>query len=292
MNRKETPTAVLLISCPDRRGLIAAVTDFVFRNNGNIEHSDQHVDKSLGVFFMRIEWSLEGFSIPRGDIAGEFAEVAGRFSMEWELYFSDSRPRAAIFVSKHLHCLYDLLYRYRQGWYRAEIPVIISNHPDAAAAAEFFGIDFRSFEVNPDNREAAEKEQIKVLESCGAEFIILVRYMQILSGDFVSRYRNNIINIHHSFLPAFAGARPYERAHSKGVKIVGATSHYVTAELDEGPIIEQDVARVSHRDTVEDIMRKGQDLEKVVLSRAVKWHLERRILVYGPDNAAKTVIFD
>ena len=289
---KAGPAAVLLISCPDRRGLIAGVTDFIYRNNGNIEHLDQHVDPALGVFFMRIEWSLDGFSVPRERIHTDFSEVAAKFSMEWKLHFSDERPKFAIFVSKSLHCLYDILSRYREGWFNAEIPVIISNHRDAEDVAGFFGIDFKYFDVTGDNKISSERKQMDLLKGYGVNFIVLARYMQILTKQFVDAYRYGIINIHHSFLPAFAGARPYEQAHSRGVKIIGATSHYVTEDLDEGPIIEQDVVRVSHRDSVEDIRKKGQDLEKVVLSRALNWHLDRRILVYGPSGGAKTVVFD
>ncbi len=291
-NPGKKSNAILLMSCPDRRGLIARITDFVYKNNGNIEHADQHVDHQQGVFFMRIEWSLEGFKIPRGEIGEAFSGVADSFSMEWDLFFSDERPRVALFVSRYMHCLYDLLFRYRYGWFNAQIPLIISNHPDASRAAEEFNMDFHKFEINGENKHQQEEKEMKILKKYGIETVVLCRYMQVLSKNFVDKYPNNIINIHHSFLPAFAGAGPYEKAHGRGVKIIGATSHYVTEKLDEGPIIEQDVVRVNHRDTVEDLKRKGQDLEKVVLARALKWHLERKILVYGSTEKRKTVIFD
>ncbi|MBN2406822.1 MAG: formyltetrahydrofolate deformylase [Elusimicrobia bacterium] len=289
---RDSAHAILLVSCVDRRGLIAAVTDFIYKNNGNIEDVDQHVDKDKGIFFMRIEWSLEGFGIPRKDISAKFTPVARAYAMDWHLYFTDYRPKAAVFVSKKLHCLYDLLYRYRMGQLMMEIPVIISNHPDAEELARGFGIDFAKFDMTGENRADQEERQLKMLGEKGVELVILARYMQILTGQFVNEFKNRIINIHHSFLPAFVGSRPYEQAFLRGVKIIGATSHYVTEELDAGPIIEQDVVRVSHRDSISDMQRKGEDLEKVVLARAVRWHIERKVLVYGPDMNAKTVIFD
>jgi formyltetrahydrofolate deformylase len=289
---KNSAHAILLISCPDRRGLIAAVTDFIYRNNGNIEHADQHVDKDKGIFFMRIEWSLEGFNIKREEIYGEFKNIADYYKMDWKLYFSDEKPKLAIFVSKKLHCLYDLLYRYKEGQLNAQIPLIISNHPDAESLAEAFGIEFMEFRITKENKSEQEKKEIEVLKDRGIEVVILARYMQILTDQFVDNFPRNIINIHHSFLPAFVGAKPYEQAYRRGVKIIGATSHYVVEKLDAGPIIEQDVVRVSHRSSISDLRRMGEDLEKVVLGRAVRWHLDRKVLVYGTEDGAKTVVFD
>ncbi len=284
--------AILLISCPDRKGLIAAVTDFVFSRGGNIEHADQHVDKDRNIFFMRIEWSLEGFDIPREEISGCFSKLAQKCDMQWQLHFSREKTNTALFVSRELHCLYDILYRYSEGQFNINIPLIISNHQDAEEVAENFGIDFELIQMEKDNKPEQEKLQIELLKKYEIETIVLARYMQVLTGQFVNEYINKIINVHHSFLPAFAGARPYERAYRRGVKIIGATSHYVTEKLDDGPIIEQDVARVSHRDSVSEMKRKGQDLEKAVLSRALKWHSDRKILVYGSPEEAKTVVFD
>ncbi len=280
--------AIILISCPDNRGITASVTNFVYQNNGNIIHADQHIDEQTNTFFMRIEWSLEGFKLKRGQIEGAFSAIAKKFSMNWQLYFTDAPIRSAIFVSKHLHCLYDLLYRYQSGQLPCEVALIVSNHPDGKKIAQDFGIDYVETPVKSGNKAALEREQVKILENKGIDFIILARYHQILSAPFVAKFENRIINIHHSFLPAFAGRDPYAQAYKKGVKIIGATSHYVTAELDQGPIIEQDTVRVSHRDSLEDLKRKGEDLEKIVLSRAVRWHLERKILCYNN----KTVIFD
>lgn len=280
--------AILLISCPDSKGITAAVTGFVAVNGGNIIHADQHIDEYSNTFFMRIEWSIEDFSIPRKDIAGRFQAVAAPFKMNWQLYFSGEKKRVAIFVSRHLHCLYDLLYRYRSSQLACEIPLIISNHPDAQGIAEDFDIPYHEFAVLAHNKTDQEKQQLALLEEARIDLIVLARYHQILTPDFVDRYKNRIINIHHSFLPAFVGKQPYLQAHQKGVKVIGATSHYVTEDLDQGPIIEQDTARISHRDAVDDLIRKGEDLEKVVLSRAVRWDLEHKILCYGN----KTVIFD
>lgn len=281
-------TAVLLISCPDRRGLVAAVSDFIYRNNGNIIHADQHTDQEEGVFLQRVEWELEGFGIPRQDIADAFRPIADRFEMTWDLRFSDYVPRIAIFVSKMEHCLYDLLWRQRTGEFQAEIPLVLSNHPDLQPVAESFGVDYRCYPMTSETKAAQEKRILEKLEEQRIDLVVLARYMQILSPELVNRYPNRIINIHHSFLPAFAGARPYQQAHERGVKIIGATAHYVTQVLDQGPIIEQDVARVSHRDSVADLIRKGRDLEKVVLARAVNLHLRNGILVYGN----KTVVFE
>ncbi len=280
--------AILLISCPDRKGIVAAITNFIYQNNGNIEHADQHIDFQTNTFFMRIEWSLKGFNIPQDKIAEEFTSIAEKFSMNWKLYFSSQIPRMAIFVSRHLHCLYDLLYRYQSNQFRCKIPLVISNYPYAQKLVSHFGINFFEFHIDKENRLKQEEEEIALLKKENIELVVLARYDRILSEQFVNEFPNQIINIHHSFLPAFVGKNPYRQAYERGVKIIGATSHYVTKELDAGPIIEQDVVRVTHRDSLEDLKRKGEDLEKIVLSRAVKWHLERKILVYNN----KTVIFD
>jgi len=281
-------TAVLLLSCRDQKGLVAQVSDFLYRNNGNIVHADQHTDREEGVFLQRVEWELDGFAIERGRIAAEFQPIAERFGMEWTLRFSDYVPRVAIMVSRLQHCLYDLLARWRLGEYRADIPLVISNHEDARGVAEEFGIAYAHLPVDAATKMQQEARIDELLQRERIDLVVLARYMQILSDSFVAKRRNRIINIHHSFLPAFAGARPYHKAYERGVKIIGATAHYATAELDQGPIIEQDVARVSHRDSVDDLIRKGRDLEKVVLARAVELHLRNRVLVYGN----KTVVFD
>lgn len=288
MRNNESATATLLLSCPDRRGLVAGVSDFIYRNNGNILHADQHIDSEKSIFFQRVEWELNGFGIPRERIGEEFRPLAERFGMMWDLRFSDSVARIAIFVSKYEHCLHDLLSRQRMGEFKAGIPLVISNHPDLQPIAETFGAAFHCIPMSVDTREPSERRIEEILQECRIDLIVLARYMRILSGDFVEHYPNRIINIHHSFLPAFAGSRPYHQAFERGVKIVGATAHYVTAQLDEGPIIEQGVARVSHRDSVQDLIRKGRDLEKLVLARAVSLHLANRVLTY--EN--KTVVFD
>ncbi len=317
-------TAILLISCPDRKGLVAAIADFIFRNNGNILHADQHQDNQLGLFLTRVEWDLEGFAIPvwkratspanvaRPPSAGPepapvgapgdmrdtavdlnafeqaFAPIASRFEMQWRLALSRQRPRVAIFVSKQDHCLVDLLYRHKSGELACEIPLILSNHDAARPLAQFHGIAYHQIPVDKNHKAEAEARELALLREARIDLIVLARYMQVLSNQFVELYPQRIINIHHSFLPAFIGPKPYHQAFERGVKLIGATSHYVTEVLDEGPIIEQDVARISHRDTVEDLIQKGRDLEKVVLSRAVRWHIESRILLY----ANKTVVFD
>jgi len=280
--------AILLISCRDQKGITAAVTNFIFQNQGNIIHADQHIDEQSNTFFMRIEWSLEGFKLQRGDIRPAFAAIAKSFDMAWELSFSDQRPRVAVFVSKHLHCLYDLLYRHKTGQLLCDIVLVVSNHPDAGKVAEGAGIEFAEFAIEPSNKAGQERLQMDLLSARKVDLVILARYHQILTKEFVNRYPSRIINIHHSFLPAFAGSNPYLQAYQKGVKVIGATSHYVTEALDEGPIIAQDTAGVSHRDSLGDLKRKGEDLEKAVLSRAVRWHLEKKILCYGN----KTVVFD
>ena len=287
-SKEQSESAVLLISCPDRKGIDAAVTRFIAENDGNIIHLDQHVDFERNWFFMRIEWELEGFAIPRERIGDRFRPIAEKFEMEWNLRFSSQVPRMAVFVSRLPHCLYDVLARWKSGEWKVEIPLIISNHPDLEAVARSFGVPFHVFGITPENKESQERKQLELLRRAEVDFIVLARYMQILSPVLVDAYPNRIINIHHSFLPAFPGSRPYHSAYARGVKVIGATSHYVTHELDAGPIIEQDIIRVSHKDSVADLIRKGRDLEKVVLARAVWYHLQHRVLVYGN----KTVVFD
>ncbi len=281
-------TAILLLSCPDRKGLVAGISEFIFRNNGNIINADPHTDPEEGIFLLRIEWELDGFRLSRREIASAFRPLAESFDADWDIRFSDYVPRMAIFVSKMEHCLYDLLWRRRTGEFKAEIPLVISNHEDLRPIAESFGAEYHCYPITPQTKAAQEKRILEKLEQQRIDLVVLARYMQILGPEFVSRYRNRIINIHHSFLPAFAGSRPYHQAYERGVKIIGATAHYVTQELDQGPIIEQDVVRVSHRDSVADLIRKGRDLEKVVLARAVNLHLNHGILVYGN----KTVVFE
>lgn len=280
--------AILLISCPDQKGITAGVTHFVYEHGGNIVHADQHIDDQSDTFFMRMEWDMEGFHLSRADIAGQFAAIAQHFHMTWQLFFDDERTRAAVFVSSKLHCLYDLLWKYHSGYLRCEIPLIISNHQEAEPIAHEFGIDFVHLSVTPETKSSQEAIEIDLLKKYQVDLIVLARYHQIFTTNFVQQFKNRIINIHHSFLPSFPGSQPYAQAYEKGVKIIGATSHYVTAELDQGPIIEQDTVRVSHRDSVDDLIRKGEDLEKIVLSRAVRWELEHKILSYKN----KTVVFD
>ncbi|MBV8550484.1 MAG: formyltetrahydrofolate deformylase [Acidobacteriaceae bacterium] len=281
-------SATLLIHCPDRKGIVAAVSGFLYSHGANILHADQHQDNELGLFFMRIEWALTDFALDDASLRREFRALADQFQMHWELAYSAVRPNVGIFVSRYEHCLLDLLYRHKIGELPCRIPLIISNHTATQDLARFYGIPFYHIPVNTNDKARAEREQLELLERHEVELIVLARYMQILSAEFVARYPQRIINVHHSFLPAFSGARPYHAAYQRGVKLIGATSHYVTEMLDEGPIIEQDVLRVSHRDQIDDLIQKGRDLEQVVLSRAVQWHLQHRILHY----AGKTVIFD
>lgn len=280
--------AILLISCQDQKGITASVTSFLYEHNGNIIHAEQHIDEQDNTFFMRIEWSLEGFDIAKDHFHEQWLPLVTKFNMKWEFYFSSQKSRVAIFVSKHLHCLYDLLLRQRSGHFACDIPLIISNHSDAKKVADEFSIAFHEFPITHQTKAEQEKKELKVLKQHNIDCILLARYHQIFTKEFCSNYPNQIINIHHSFLPAFAGKSPYLQAYQNGVKIIGATSHYVTPELDEGPIIEQDTIRMSHRDSLKDLIRKGEDLEKIVLSRAVRRHLERKVLVYGN----KTVVFD
>ena len=281
-------TATLLLSCDDQKGLVAAVSEFLYRNGGNIVHADQHTDREERVFLQRVEWEVADFAVPRDGIAEAFRPVAERFGMRWELRFSDYVPRIAVLASRQPHCLYDMLARWRMGEFQAEVPLVISNHDDAGAIAASFDVPFACVPMPSAAKAEGEARMAEMLERERIDLVVLARYMQVLSDGFVGRYPRRIINIHHSFLPAFAGARPYHQAHERGVKIIGATAHYATPELDQGPIIDQDVARVSHRDSVDDLVRKGRDLEKVVLARAVDLHLRNRVLVYGN----KTVVFD
>ena len=281
-------TAIVLIDCPDRKGIVAVVSDFLLRHNANILHADQHQDADLGLFLTRIEWDLSGFDLDAKGFARKFAPIARRFEMHWRLEFSEVRPRMAIFVSRYDHCLADLLYRRESGELHCEIPLVISNHSDAQRLAEFYRVPFHHIPTGSVSKQKVEEKQVALLREHSIGLVVLARYMQILSPQFVRRYPQRIINVHHSFLPAFSGARPYHRAFERGVKLIGATSHYVTEKLDEGPIIEQDVVRISHRDQLQDLIQKGRDIEKAVLSRAVRWHIEHRILVY----AKKTVVFD
>ena len=277
------------MSCPDQRGIEASIADFIFRSNGNILHADEHQDREQKLFLMRVEWDLDGFAIDMREFAKAFQPVAARFGMRWRVALSAKRPRVAILVSKYMHCLVDLLYRHDTGELACEIPLLIGNHPDAQRWADFYKIPLHVIPVTKENKAEAERQQLELLRAQQIDLVILARYMQVLSPEFIAAYpSDHIINIHHSFLPAFVGGHPHQRAFERGVKLIGATSHYVTEILDDGPIIEQDVVRISHRDTLDDLIQKGRDLERAVLSRAVRWHIENRILLYGK----KTVIFD
>ena len=281
-------TAKLLLHCPDKPGILAEVTDFITVNKGNIIYLDQYVDHVENIFFMRIEWELKDFLVPQEKIEDYFRTLYGqKYEMDFRLYFSDVKPRMAIFVSKLSHCLFDILARYTAGEWNVEIPLIISNHPDLQHVAERFGIPFYLFPITKETKEEQERKEMELLAKHKITFIVLARYMQVISEQMINAYPNKIINIHHSFLPAFVGAKPYHAAFQRGVKIIGATSHYVTTELDAGPIIEQDVVRITHKDAIEDLVNKGKDLEKIVLSRAVQKHIDRKVLAYKN----KTVIF-
>lgn len=303
-------TAALLFSCPDQRGLVAKIANFIYSNGGNIIHADHHTDFAAGLFLSRIEWQLDGFNLARDEIAPAFAAIAQDFvsvaesspqkmtcpqntrfaqplKANWQLHFSDTVPRIAIWVSRQDHCLLDLIWRQRAKELSAEISLIVSNHSDLKVVADQFGIDYHHVPINKGNKSTQETKQVELLRLYNIDLVVLAKYMQILSSEFIHQF-SQVINIHHSFLPAFAGADPYQRAYERGVKIIGATAHYVTADLDEGPIIEQDVVRVSHRDSTSDLIRKGKDLERVVLARAVRLHLHNRVLVYGN----RTVVFE
>lgn len=288
MKSTTTKKAILLVQCPDQKGIVAEVSRFLYSYNGNILEVDQHVDVEMGMFFMRAAWELDSFSLGKDEILSRFeAEVALRFQMEVKLHFDSPKPRMAIFVSKLSHCLFDILGRHHAGQLEVDIPMVISNHPDLKTIVEAFGIPFFHMSVTASNKESIEQQQLELLTAHKVDFIVLARYMQILSGEFIRRFPNRIINIHHSFLPAFVGARPYHAAYERGVKIIGATAHYVTEELDAGPIIEQEVARVRHHNTIAELVQIGQDVEKVTLSKAIKYHIERKVLSFRN----KTIIF-
>jgi len=280
-------SAILLIQCPDRKGLDATIADFIFRHEGNILHFEQHQSGEERFYLARIEWDLDGFQLDLKQFPEKFAPIAEQFSMKWRIALSSYRPRVAIFVSKHDHCLVDLLYRQRIGELACDIAMIVSNHPDAKRDADFYGITYHIVPVTKENKPEAEQQELELLRKNEIDLIVLARYMQVLSTDFIRHYPQRIINIHHSFLPAFIGAKPHLQAYQRGVKLIGATAHYVTEVLDDGPIIEQGVVRISHKDGPENLVEKGRDLEKIVLSRAVRWHIENRILLY--EN--RTVIF-
>jgi formyltetrahydrofolate deformylase len=281
-------TAVLLLSCPDQPGIVAAVADFVFRHGGNIVDAQQHTDATDGIFFQRIEFELDGFDLACDEIEPAMRELVDRFGMECAVRFFDELARVGVLVSREAHCLVDLLARSRRSELAVDIPVVISNHEDQAEVAGWFGVAFRHLPVTPETKPEQERAVQEVLDEHGVTLVVLARYMQILSAEFCDRWPGRIINIHHSFLPAFSGARPYHQAHERGVKLIGVTAHYATAELDDGPIIDQDVVRVSHRDAVADLRRRGRDLEVAVLARAVRAHVEHRVLVHG----RRTVVFD
>ncbi len=281
-------SAILLLSCPDRKGVVARVSGFVFEHGGNILHADEHGDHDSNTFLMRVEFDPSELSLSLGDFAAQFTPLAQELDLHWRLAMSETRARMAILVSRYDHCLVDLLYRHQNGELPCDIPCVVSNHPDSQAIAAFYRVPFFLVPLGKENKRAAEQQILPMLHRHNVDFIVLARYMQVLSEEFVNAYPQRIINIHHSFLPAFVGAKPYHQAFERGVKLIGATSHYVTNVLDDGPIIEQDVARVSHRDSVDDLIQKGRDLEKVVLSRAVRWHIENRVLLYGN----KTVVFE
>ena len=287
-NSQRSRSAVLLISCPDRKGLVAVISNFIFTHTGNILHADEHRDAETNLFLMRVEFDPSGMDVTLDALADEFIKIAERFEMQWRLAKNKRRPRMGILVSQYDHCLADLLYRHKAGELDCDIPVVISNHTDAERLAGFYGAKFVHTPVTRETKSAVERQQIALLREHECDLVVLARYMQILSPAFLAEFPHQIINIHHSFLPAFVGARPYHQAFERGVKLIGATSHYVTEILDDGPIIEQQVARISHRDSVEELVQKGRDLEKVVLSRAVGWHLDNRVLLYGK----KTVVFD
>lgn len=279
-------TAILLVSCPDQQGLVAKIANFIYANGGNIIHADHHTDLEAGLFLSRIEWQLQGFNLPRDLIARAFDAIAQPLEANWQLHFSDTIPKVAIWVSQQDHCLYDLLWRIQAKELKAEVGLIISNHEKLKPIADQFNIEFHHLPVTKENKKEQELKQLEILKNANIDLVILAKYMQVLSPEFIKKFPQ-VINIHHSFLPAFIGAKPYHQAYRRGVKIIGATAHYVTEDLDAGPIIEQDVVKISHRDTVQDLIRKGKDLEKIVLARGVRLHLQHRVLVYGN----RTVVF-
>ena len=281
-------SAILLVSCPDRPGIVATIADFIFKHNGNIITNDEHQDEETNLFLTRVEFDIANSRLNLAEFRERFSSIARDFKMEWRLAHSTDRPRIAIFVSKYDHCLQDLLYRHQSGELQCEIPLIVSNHPDNQRIADFYRVPYLVLPVTKENKHEVEEKQLALLREHNCNLVVLARYMQVLSNEFIANWGSqNLINIHHSFLPAFIGARPYHQAFQRGVKLIGATAHYVTQVLDDGPIIEQDVARIHRRDTIEDLIQKGRDIEKVVLSRAVRWHVENRVLLYGN----KTVVF-
>lgn len=284
----ESNRAILTGHCADREGLVAAITQWLFEHGGNILHLDQHVEPETKHFFVRAEWDLAGFTLAKKDIVDGFrCQVGDRLELDWSITFANEKPRMALFVSKHGHCLWDILARWISGEWNVEIPLIVSNHPEFEPVARQFNIEFHLIPITPETKPEQERRELELLDKHQIDFVVLARYMQVLSDGFVDQFKKPIINIHHSFLPAFAGARPYHKAYERGVKLIGATAHYVTPELDEGPIIEQDIARVNHRDTAQDMVRRGKDLEKVVLSRAIFLHLNQQVIVHGN----RTVVF-
>lgn len=287
MNNAEL-TAVLLLSCPDRIGLVSRISHFIFERGGNILDLDEHVDPEEQIFSIRIAWDMKNFSIPTSELKEAFTPLAKEFKATWDIRFLERKVNVAIFVSKYDHCLHEILWRHKRGEFLVEIVLIISNHPDLELLANQYQVPFYLFPITKENKTEQEKKEIKLLAEHNVETIVLARYMQVLSAAFVKKFPNRIINIHHSFLPAFMGSNPYRQAYQRGVKIIGASSHYITEELDEGPIIEQDIIRISHKDTLNDLIRKGRDLERLVLARALHYHFEHRVLVQG----RKTIIFD
>ena len=280
--------ATLLVSCPDRRGIVAALAQVLYGHGANILDSDQHTDGVAGMFFQRIRFDLAELQTDKHTLERAIAEVAERFGMSYRLVYAQEKRRVALFVSRYEHCLYDLLLRHRSGELTCEMALIVSNHPELERAAREFGVRFEHFPITPETRAEQERRELELLLAERIDLVVLARYMQVVGPELCARFERRILNIHHSFLPAFVGGKPYHQAHARGVKLIGATAHYATPNLDEGPILEQDVVRASHRDSVEDLARKGRDLEKVVLARAVRSHLEDRVLVYGN----KTVVFD
>ncbi|NBD33536.1 MAG: formyltetrahydrofolate deformylase [Cyanobacteria bacterium] len=285
---QDSSKAILLFSCRDRMGLVSRLSNFIFQRGGNILDLDQHVDANEGIFSARIAWDMENFTIPASELKAALTPLAKEVDATWNIHFSEEKTRLAIFVSKSDHCLQEILWRHRLGEFSVEIPLIVSNHPDLKPLAEHYGIPYYVLPITHDNKEEQEKKQLELLAEYKIDTVILARYMQVLTPQMVDAYPNQIINIHHSFLPAFIGRSPYTQAYVRGVKIIGATSHYVTADLDEGPIIEQDIIRISHRDSLKDLVRKGRDLERLVLARAIEYHTENRVLV----NGKKTIIFE
>lgn len=280
--------AVLLISCPDRKGIAAGVAEFLYKHNANITHADEHQDSKMHLFFLRIEWDMTDFALNREEFQNQFSLISKQFQMDWKVTYSEQKPKLAIFVSKEEHCLADLLFRHKSGELACDIELVVSNHSGAKSISDFYAIPFVEIPISYENKAEAEEKILTLLKKKEIDLIVLARYMQILSPHFIKIFSRPIINIHHSFLPAFVGSKPYDQAYNRGVKIIGATAHYITEDLDQGPIIEQDVLRVSHRDSVLDLIQKGRDIEKIVLSRAIKWHVESRVLRYSN----KTVVFD